>query len=87
MLPINKLFECLLSENRRYADMVKVPKMVKFKRIMAVIVGVLATLATVFAIYVLAANKTEDQNNSWKYDFLFVIAVDLFLTPLLIVLF
>mmetsp|Transcript_27986 Transcript_27986/g.24676 ORF Transcript_27986/g.24676 Transcript_27986/m.24676 type:complete len:181 (+) Transcript_27986:1168-1710(+) len=84
VIPINRLFECLVAEHPKYAQMKKLPTCVKVRRVITWIVGIIATLGSVFIIYVLAANKTLEQNDSWKYDFLFVVGQDFIITPLLI---
>ena len=85
VIPVNALFEFLIAVPTEYKDKhLPLPTVYKVKKYAGISLGVLASLGCIFVVYVLAANKTKEQNDAWMYDFAFVMFQDFFITPLLI---
>ena len=86
VIPINKIFEGLISVPTRYQNKEKIPKWVKIKKYIGIGIGVLSAFGCIFIIYILAANKSKEQNDSWMYDFSWMVFQDFFFTPLIFIL-
>ena len=83
VIPVNWLFEYLIITPPNLAQK---HKWLRIKRCFGMGLGVIFALGAILSIYILAANKSEEQNLAWKYDFCFTISQDVILVPLITIM-
>ena len=87
VIPICTLFEYFLRKPPpAHAITTRLRRIVLVKRILGVFFGIIGSGGSIFVIFVLAANKDEEQNKAWRYDFGFTLIMDNIINPLLFIL-
>jgi len=87
VIPICTLFEYFLRKPPpAHAITTRLRRIFLVKRILGVFFGIIGSGGSIFVIFVLAANKDEEQNKAWRYDFGFTLIMDNLINPLLFIL-